>query len=1165
MKQFHLKNYALLLLLLPVLASAQPLMRDFIGVNVKSHLPYERMNRVGFTRNFHLWADDQSNFNGNGTPDCPLPIPANSGIPKLRWNPSYTTNRYTRYDDFYALNPQRTVAVLQGNAPVMYANSGELFAKPICPEFNSDAPNAADIHADPNNWKALAIRASLFAARFGASSTAGFPTGFDQIAAQYIAAPDHTGLARGTVKYIEVFNETDAAWVNNGVDNIDLSITGAAMENNPTHYTKYYFRPDQYAAMLSAAYDGNIDNDTYDILNANNQKVGRWGIHNLSPNTKVVLAGTADMRYDYLHFMRTKWDEIRGEGNYPFDIVNYHFYSTTAHPAIDNNSTGNPETTWNAFYRGRTFFADSGQGAFPESDNIKLRERINKLLSDRNKNDLYSGYSNLFPNKPTWITEFGYDSKGASAIRVEPFCGFDAQTVQGQWITRYIMEASAAKSAEGGLVVDKVFMYELNDDPDVGDGLFGNSGLLKKDGAPKKSWYHLRTLKSVLDATRFTKTNSDYGVAFLKDMTIMPVDDPRLYTYQFSATNISRPTIAAWVPKGKNDDCTKIQYQGSILLSKSTFGTTKPTIQAIEVVENDEDGRRTKIDPSLISDISLTPPTGGSAIQYWRINGIRPGDTKVTLTETPLYLRINQPLSESDRVPQPVENLAATCLGCNVAQLTWTIPTSGGYNYYSIYYQTIMAGGPVPAFDPQVATLVTDRLPGATTNAIIPDLDINATYVFWVVPYVQTRNGGASSFFTYSPVDMSAPIAGRHFVMASGLTCSSCAIPFDESQITITQNPWIDPNNPPTDPPFSQTAFLNALFPADPATICSDLINGPTLPPAAFGISVSDGKTLQFIVDFDGPKFIDALYMYYVSGAGRITIEYQYDCCAHWVQLTEFDIKDLTQGLNNFWYRVINTGFNRTRVEKLRFTIVGLPETGIQLQRIYLCTRTAPEECEGDSFRATPQDELVTPATDLEIKNVDTHSAIIGWNAARHFVDNVEADPIHRYTLRYGIATDALGDIVQPITRDYYGDDWGGDNEVPLTPLVPNTTYYVDIFPDPKVYPCLSARPAARLSFKTLPTDENGSERSATVPITEPEVKLSPNPASDMLQVQMLPDTYTQYRILHVNGVLVREGALHSKGSIHEIGLKNLPNGMYVLTLIGPFVPTQAKAFVINR
>lgn len=1131
------------LLLASLAAPAQPLMRDFIGVNVKPQLPYERMTRVGHARAFHLWADDQSIYNGGGQPDCPLPVPPNSGIPKIRWNPSYSGNRYTRYDDFYKVLPQRTVAVLHGNAPIMYGNSGELFAKPICPDYNPPTVTDPDEHANANHWEALAIRSSLFAARYGAAPAGGFPTGFQQLAAENIVFPDNIGLGRASVKYIEVFNETDAAW--HGVDNIDPSVTGDEMGTDPDYMTKYYFRPDQYAAMLSAAYDGNKGSGIFENT--------PWGIKKLSSNTKVVLAGTSDLRYDYLHFLRMAWDTMRGLGDYPFDIVNYHFYSTTSHPGLDDDDSDPTviDDPWDKFYKGRAFFG-GGQGTFPESDNIDLRGRIKRLLDDRAGGTIY--YPPLFPDKPTWITEFGYDTEGGTATVAMPFCGFDAQTVQGQWVTRYIMEASAAKS-NAGLIVDKVFMYELNDDASLGTSLFGTSGLLSSDGSPKTSWYHLRTLKSVLDATRFIKTNKQYEVAYLNDDdNVMVFDDPRMYLYG----SLTQPTIAAWVPHGSDLACNEIEYHKAVLIRKTSDpDEIKPVIQVIEVVDYDEDGRRTKVDPSLIEAMLDVPlPNNGGIANFWRINGIRLGDAEFTLTETPVYLRVNQPFSESDRSVQPVLNLAASCLGCNTARLTWAWPPGQLYSYYAVYYQEIPCGTTAPVFDPQSATLLTDRLPGGSTDAVVPglSLDPSVCYIFWVVPFVSNMNGGASSFFTYSAADMSQPESTRHYVIWQAGTCAPCPVPFQQNQVSITQNPWVGQ-------PFLEQSFFESLFPNDPSTICNDLASNP--PPNNFGIVVGEGKTLQFIVDFDGPKYIDALYMFYASGNGRVTIEYMRDCCRQWVKLTPIDVKDGTAGSNNFWYRIVNSPLNKQRVEKIRVTIQGLPETGIAFRRIYLCARPAPDECEGDSQLSGSQDELLTPVSDVEVKNLDTHSAVIGWNSARHFVNNAETYPISRYTVRYSIATYPNGDLVQPEGFEYEGPEWGGDNEAPLSPLVPNTTYFVDIVPSEEYNPCPEQRPAARISFTTPSLETANRDRKPASP--QPEVLIFPNPASNVLNLRVPPDTYTRYRITHVNGVLISEGNLAAKQGEHSIGLKELPSGMYVLCLIGPNTPIWSKAFVVSR
>jgi hypothetical protein len=275
-----------LCLLIPTTIHAQPQMRDFIGINVKTQLPYERMTRMGNVRSYHRWPQGSSGSHRNL---------------------SCNNNRYTHYDDFYGIMPQRTVAVLQSNAPITHNNADTLFNQAIRRTYN-DTPLSisANSFADPDRWLATTVHASLFAARCGTPLPGGYPVGFEQIAAQYVTAPDNTGLGRGSVGYIEVFNEPDAAWHQS--DQVSVNVTGAAMETDPDTYTKYYFRPDQYAAMLSAVYDGHINSNTYNLLNLNNQVVGRWGIRNFSPKTRVVLAGTADLRYDYLYFLK-QWKD----------------------------------------------------------------------------------------------------------------------------------------------------------------------------------------------------------------------------------------------------------------------------------------------------------------------------------------------------------------------------------------------------------------------------------------------------------------------------------------------------------------------------------------------------------------------------------------------------------------------------------------------------------------------------------------------------------------------------------------------------------------------------------------------------------------------------------------------------------------------------------------
>jgi Secretion system C-terminal sorting domain len=135
--------------------------------------------------------------------------------------------------------------------------------------------------------------------------------------------------------------------------------------------------------------------------------------------------------------------------------------------------------------------------------------------------------------------------------------------------------------------------------------------------------------------------------------------------------------------------------------------------------------------------------------------------------------------------------------------------------------------------------------------------------------------------------------------------------------------------------------------------------------------------------------------------------------------------------------------------------------------------------------------------------------------------------------------------------------------EAPLISLVPNTTYFVDIYPDGESDPCFPYNIRKRQSFTTLPEDgEMRANGSATV---LPDVSIAPNPATDMLRVSMQEGAYTTWRILHTNGMFIREGSLPAKGSLHHIPLRDLPDGMYILALLTSENAVQTKAFVVHR
>jgi hypothetical protein len=90
----------------------------------------------------------------------------------------------------------------------------------------------------------------------------------------------------------------------------------------------------------------------------------------------------------------------------------------------------------------------------------------------------------LVPDKPLWITEFGYPSySGASGVNEE---------VQANYLVRALLLASSSPA------VEHVFWYDLqNDGEDSAEGEF-NFGLVRMDGTPKPAYRALATMTSLV-------------------------------------------------------------------------------------------------------------------------------------------------------------------------------------------------------------------------------------------------------------------------------------------------------------------------------------------------------------------------------------------------------------------------------------------------------------------------------------------------------------------------------------------------------------------------------------------------------------------------------------------------------------------------------------------
>lgn len=420
---------------------------QFMGVNAFVDDPIERMQAVGFIREYHNWGWDE----GNGRDDYPA-YPNN----QIKWAPS-EVNPWN-FDDFYGR--VRSAGLLispctQGSVEWL-SHEGEFRSsnKPL------DRPGLSP--TDPNSYQAKAHYMYQFAARYGSTKV-------DE--GKLTLAPDQekkSGL--GLIHYLEDWNEQDKDWEGRDAQ----------------------FSPEEYAAMLSASYDGHA--------NSMKSGSGTFGIKNADPQTKVVMGGLATPSVEYLDKMKRWFEANRPDKKFAADVINVHWY------------------TWKD---GRGW---QGGGPALSPEQGKIKELMQSFVEYRDKN---------LPGLEVWISEFGWDTNPASPLSPPSIGPFNVEEVQAQWLVRAYLEFAAAG-------VDRAQMFMLRDVDPKGTGWFSSSGLVgpKGDWSPKVSWFYVYTLKETLKGMRFLGEERS--------------SDPKIRIYKFKDMASSKGAYAIWAATSEN-------------------------------------------------------------------------------------------------------------------------------------------------------------------------------------------------------------------------------------------------------------------------------------------------------------------------------------------------------------------------------------------------------------------------------------------------------------------------------------------------------------------------------------------------------------------------------------------------------------------------------------
>ena len=183
-----------------------------------------------------------------------------------------------------------------------------------------------------------------------------------------------------------------------------------------------------------------------------------------------------------------------------FDVINLHSYGFVE---------GYP--TW--------------ERSYPEDPNVRYLTMMESAIAYRNK---------YHPDKPIWLTEFGYDSCSQGALKKKRKKHMEkwlpcSETEQGQWIVRSFLVFSA-------MDLDRAYLYFF-DDRDTPS--FHSASGITRNGKPKPSFYAMAHLRKTLGEYRFHRAVQK------------TVGDAYVYEYKSNAGEL---IWVAWSPtKGKEN------------------------------------------------------------------------------------------------------------------------------------------------------------------------------------------------------------------------------------------------------------------------------------------------------------------------------------------------------------------------------------------------------------------------------------------------------------------------------------------------------------------------------------------------------------------------------------------------------------------------------------
>ncbi|MGI4020594.1 MAG: hypothetical protein ACRYFA_03745 [Janthinobacterium lividum] len=305
---------------------------------------------------------------------------------------------------------------------------------------NVPAPYGSDLE-NPASYILQAKAAFQFTARYGSNTK--IDTSLVKVNQKPRWPNDQNNLKKtglDLVKYIECDNERDKTWKGK----------------------KAYQTPQQYAANLSAFYDGHKG------------KLGKnVGVKTADPNMQVVMGGLASPDVNYVQEMinwckRNRGYKADGSVDLCFDVINYHFYA--------NNDAGRL-----AIKQKRGIAPELSEAGTKADEFVKLAHQYNK-------------------NMQVWVTETGYDINSASPQSAMVIGDKTVEATQADWILRTSLLYARHQ-------ISKVFFYMLDDVNKQSPVQYSSSGLAQ-GLVPRQSAYYLLQTKNLMGDYQYVQTLS---------------------------------------------------------------------------------------------------------------------------------------------------------------------------------------------------------------------------------------------------------------------------------------------------------------------------------------------------------------------------------------------------------------------------------------------------------------------------------------------------------------------------------------------------------------------------------------------------------------------------------------------------------------------------------